>query len=98
MKPDSIKQISDQVLVLKWDNGKESLLFANNLRKNCPCATCREKGEEKGSSPFNILKSNPENVVFIHWEFVGNYAVRFSFSDNHDTGIYTYDYLLEIGE
>lgn len=98
MKPLGIEQISDQVLVIKWDDGSENILFANKLRSNCPCATCRDKKENKIANPFNILKSNPNNVVFITWEFVGNYAVRFTFSDNHSTGIYTYKLLKEIGE
>ena len=98
MKPKSIEQISEQVIAIKWDNEKESILFAENVRKNCPCAPCKEKKEQKASGPFKILKSNPSTVWFNSWEYVGNYAVRFGFSDNHTTGIYTYEYLKEIGE
>ena len=45
MKPTSIEQISEQVIAIKWDNEKESILFAENVRKNCPCAPCKEKKE-----------------------------------------------------
>ncbi len=98
MKPLSIEQISDQVIAVKWDDGKESILFADKLRKDCPCATCKDNKEEKSNNPFKILKSNPNTVSFLSWEYVGNYALRFGFSDNHSTGIYTYDLLTEIGE
>jgi DUF971 family protein len=32
------------------------------------------------------------------WESVGNYAIRFDFSDGHRTGLYTFDYLRKLGE
>ena len=98
MKPALIDQISDQVMVVKWQDGKESILFADKMRKHCPCASCKDAKEEKKSSPFKILKSNPCTVIFESWEYVGNYALRFSFSDNHSTGIYTYEYLSELGD
>ncbi|HEY5078261.1 MAG TPA: gamma-butyrobetaine hydroxylase-like domain-containing protein [Opitutaceae bacterium] len=33
----------------------------------------------------------------LSWEQVGNYAIRFDFSDGHRTGLYTYDYLRKLG-
>ena len=98
MKPSSIEQISNNVIAIKWNDGKESILFAEKVRTNCPCAACKDKKEEKSSSPFRILKSNPSTIIFENWEYVGNYAVRFGFSDNHTTGIYTYEYLFQLGE
>lgn len=98
MKPESIEQISDQVISIKWDDETNKIYFADKLRSKCPCATCKDQRENPNTNPFKILKANPNNVVFITWEYVGRYAVRFTFSDNHDTGIYTYEYLYELGE
>jgi len=98
MKPENIEQISDQVIVVKWDDASEKIYFAQKVRSKCPCATCKDKEDKPQTSPFKILKANPNNVVFIGWEYVGRYALRFTFSDNHDTGIYTYEYLYSIGE
>lgn len=98
MKPTSVEQISDQVIAVKWSDEKQSILFADKVRKNCPCATCKDTKEEKDANPFKILKSNPNTVLFEGWEYVGNYALRFGFSDKHTTGIYTYEYLSQIGE
>lgn len=98
MKPEAIEQISDQVIAVKWDDGSDKLYFAEKVRSRCPCATCKDKDEKSTGNPFKILKTNPNNVVFISWEYVGRYAIRFIFSDNHDTGIYTYEYLYSIGE
>ena len=41
-----------------------------------------------------MLKS--ANVQLVGWEKVGNYALRFDFSDGHRTGLYSYEYLLEL--
>jgi len=98
MIPQAIEQISDQVIAIKWNDGSDKVYFAEKVRSKCPCAPCKDKDEQPKSSPFKILKANPNNVDFISWEYVGRYAVRFIFSDNHDTGIYTYEYLYAIGE
>ena len=98
MKPETIEQISDQVIAIKWNDGSDKVYFAEKVRSKCPCATCKDKDEKPGGNPFKILKANPNNVVFISWEYVGRYAIRFVFSDNHDTGIYIYEYLYGIGE
>jgi len=98
MKPQSVEQISDQVIAIKWDDDSDKVYLAESVRAKCPCATCKDKDEKNKDSPFKILKANPNNVVFISWEYVGRYALRFVFSDNHNTGIYTYEYLYKIGE
>lgn len=97
MRPESIDQISDQVISIKWDDGTEQIFFADKTRGRCPCASCKDK-EDKPANPFKVLKANPNNVVFTGWEMIGRYAIRFTFSDRHSTGIYTYEYLRQIGE
>ena len=42
-------------------------------------------------------KKYPE-VTVQSWGFMGNYAIRFDFSDGHDTGLYSYDYLISLRE
>ena len=37
-------------------------------------------------------------VTVTSWGFMGNYAIRFDFSDGHDTGLYSYDYLIKLRE
>lgn len=93
MFPEFIDQVSDDVITIRWDDGHESIYFADHLRKNCPCALCT--GQDKKTDPglFKVLKSTPENVKFTKWERIGRYAVGFQFSDGHKTGIYTYETL-----
>ena len=93
MSPDFIDQISDDVLTIHWDDGHESIYFADHLRKNCPCALCVGHEKDQNSSLFKILKTKPEKNKLTNWEMVGRYAIGFKFSDGHKTGIYTYETL-----
>ncbi|KAA3613031.1 MAG: DUF971 domain-containing protein [Calditrichaeota bacterium] len=97
MIPKSVEQISDQAIAIKWDDESESVFFAEKVRGQCPCATCKDEEKPK-ENPFKILKANPNNVFFRNWEMIGRYAIRFSFSDGHNAGIYTFEHLKEIGE
>ncbi len=87
-----ISQISDTVLTILWDDGHESLYFADHLRKNCPCADCENRREKLGDKAFPFLK----DIKIDSYEMQGRYAVGFTFSDGHNTGIYRYELLREL--
>lgn len=101
--PTAIEQLGDRRVRLAWGDGHESLYDAAGLRVKCPCATCgQEKGGAAAHEPLKIgigqplpilaAKARPD-VALRDIEAVGHYALRFSFSDGHDTGIYAYEYL-----
>ena len=50
-----------------------------------------------GNTYGGAVKSEHAGVRVLGWEQVGNYAIRFEFSDGHGTGLYTYDYLRRLG-
>ena len=52
----------------------------------------------KGHSPGEVPPPNVKGVGLVNISEVGNYALRFDWSDNHNTGIYTWEYLHEIGK
>lgn len=96
---EEIKELSDQVLIAIWDDGHESLYFADHLRKNCPCAMC--SNEEEQPEEKNLFKKlgNPgtlDTISFAGWKMVGRYAVSFRFSDGHNAGIYPYALLRKL--
>lgn len=74
-------------------NGQPYSLSSEFLRVFSPSAEVRGhgKGQEK-------LQSGKKFVEINNIEPVGNYAIKLVFSDNHDTGIYSWDYLLELGK
>lgn len=80
-------------LVVTFDNGVASELSAEFLRVMSPSA------EVQGHSPEQRQTvGGKKNVEIIKIEPVGNYAVRLTFDDLHDTGIFSWDYLLKLGK
>ncbi|MFQ5776989.1 MAG: gamma-butyrobetaine hydroxylase-like domain-containing protein [Terriglobia bacterium] len=87
-------------VAIEWRDGHKSRYPFPYLRKQCPCATCREKRLQAGNRPPDPAKDlfprYEEPAQAVQAEAVGNYAVRFAFSDNHNTGIYSFEYFREI--
>lgn len=74
-------------LVIGYD-GKQFVLSAEFLRVNSPSAEVQGHGDGDGTLP-----RDKENIAITAIEPVGNYAVRLRFSDGHDTGLYSWDWL-----
>ena len=68
-------------------------LRAEFLRVFSPSAEVR--GHGKGQE---VLQTGKLHVAIKHVEPVGNYAIKLSFDDGHNSGIYSWDYLLDLGE
>jgi len=84
---------SEKCLVVSFDDGKRFTLPAEYLRVESPSA------EVQGHSPSQKqLVPGRRHVNIMEIEPVGNYAVRLTFDDLHDTGIYSWSYLYLLGE
>ena len=95
IEPTKVIDEGDGRVSVEWSDGVESSYGARQLRLACPCAGCvNEWTGEK------MLKEDsvPEDVSFSHITLVGRYALNFHFSDGHETGIYSFKYLRELGE
>ena len=82
--------LKSQRLKVGWGDGHESAYEAGYLRFICPCAGCR------GHAPGEVQAPTWEatkDVTIVDASQVGGYAIQFSFSDGHATGIYAYDRL-----
>jgi DUF971 family protein len=79
-------------LELAYEDGTHFSLPAEFLRVLSPSAEVR--GHTPGSGKLQIGK---ENVAIKDIEAIGNYAIRIIFDDNHDSGIYDWDYLYDLG-
>ena len=81
-----------RVLEIEFDNGESYQLPCEYLRVYSPSA------EVTGHGPGQeVLQVGKEEVNITGIEPQGNYAVKLIFDDKHDTGIYTWDYLYELG-
>ncbi len=79
-------------LTVAFDNGERFDLSAEYLRVHSPSA------EVQGHSPAERkLVAGKQDVAILELHPVGNYAVRLVFDDLHSTGIFSWDYLLELG-
>jgi DUF971 family protein len=92
--PTELKLDKDKrVLTVAFDDGQSFALPAELLRVLSPSA------EVQGHSPEQrVTVAGKRNVGIARLEPVGNYAVRIVFSDGHDTGLYVWEYLRELGE
>ena len=82
-----------RILTVSYDDGQSFALPAELLRVLSPSA------EVQGHSPDQrITVPGKKNVGIARIEPVGNYAVRIIFTDGHDTGLYVWEYLRELGE
>ena len=79
-------------LELEFDDGVRCEMSCELLRVYSPSA------EVRGHSPDQaVLQTGKEDVNISAIEPVGNYAVKLIFDDGHDTGLYTWDYLYDLG-
>ncbi len=78
-------------LELVYDDSTSHTLSAEFLRVHSPSAEVR--GHGKGQE---VLQTGKRQVKIRGIEAVGNYAIKLDFDDGHDTGIYSWDYLLEL--
>ena len=82
-----------RVLEVRFADGAAYALTFEYLRTHSPSA------EVQGHGPGqDVLQIAKENVALVAVEPVGHYAVRLRFDDGHDTGLYTWGYLRELGE
>ena len=87
-------------VAIEWRDGHRSRYGFPYLRQHCPCATCRDRRARgvcvAGSQVKSDLPMFEAPARAVQAEPVGNYAVRFTFSDGHATGIYSFEYLRDI--
>jgi DUF971 family protein len=84
---------SSRLLELTFADGRNFRLSYEFLRVYSPSADVR--GHGPGQETLQVGK---RNVTITDVEAVGHYAIRPKFSDGHDTGIYSWEYLHELGE
>lgn len=83
-----------RLLVVRWRDGHESQYPFDELRKVCPCADCRVAQPPKGGLQVltaPVVRQGEIRIVQI--SPVGRYALSFTWSDGHSTGIYSFDFL-----
>ncbi|HMM81017.1 MAG TPA: DUF971 domain-containing protein [Pyrinomonadaceae bacterium] len=95
IEPIQIVEESDTEFTIKWSDESETRYNALALRRRCPCAMCIN---EWTGEKMLVDDSIPEDIKINSTAVVGRYALNFVFSDQHDSGIFSFQYLREIAE
>lgn len=82
-----------QTLTILWADGHTSVFPLDGLRRACPCAQCR--GGHGGARPGpEVFDAPPEREwTNVRAETVGTYALRLTWDDGHNTGLYRWKHL-----
>ncbi len=81
---------SSKCLVLEYSD-QHFELSAEYLRVHSPSAEVRGHGPQEA-----VLQVEKKDVAITGIEPIGNYALKFSFDDGHDSGLYTWEYLQDL--
>ena len=79
---------------IQWADGHASTYTLRYLRRECPCAGCREE-RTRHRGMVMLTGGPPADVQVVDVQPQGNYAIKFKWSDGHDTGIYSFQFLRE---
>jgi len=83
---------AERLIEVDFDDGARFILPAEYLRVESPSAEVQGHGPDE-----KTIVPGKQNVGIAHVEPVGHYAIRIDFDDGHDTGIFSWDYLHELG-
>lgn len=82
---------ASRILELRYADGRGFELPAEFLRVHSPSAEVQGHGRP-------VLQTGKQNVALVGIEPAGNYALKLIFDDGHDSGLYSWDYLYQLGE
>lgn len=99
--PTKLERRADAGVLIEFSDGTRRQYGARELREACPCATCRElrTASPQPAALLPILSpAEARPLTILGMRPVGNYAYNISFSDGHDSGIYTFELLAQLGQ
>ena len=95
IEPKTLQLVGSE-LAIAWNDGGESYLPVETLRRACPCAACGGEPDVMGNLVRPHVSYTPASFDLAGWDLVGGYAVQFRWGDGHGSGIYSYQYLRRI--
>jgi len=97
LEPTNIQQIGNE-LAIQWNDGTESYLDLQFLRRACPCAACGGEPDVLGNIMRPNVSYSAHSFELAGFEIVGGYAIQPRWADGHGTGIYSFQYLRRISQ
>jgi DUF971 family protein len=97
LEPTNIQQIGDE-LAIAWNDGTESFLKLEMLRRACPCAACGGEPDVLGNVSRPRVTYTDQSFQLVGFDVVGGYALQPRWADGHSSGIYSFTYLQRLGQ
>jgi DUF971 family protein len=99
LEPSNIQQIGNE-LAIAWNDGTESFLKLELLRRACPCASCGGEPDVLGQvvSRGRGMNHTDKSFELLGFDLVGGYALQPRWADGHSTGIYSFTYLRRLAQ
>ena len=97
LEPTNIQQIGHE-LAIQWNDGTESFLDLQLLRRACPCAACGGEPDVLGNIMRPHVSYSDNSFDLAGFEIVGGYAIQPRWADGHTTGIYSFQYLRRLAQ
>ncbi|MBP7951266.1 MAG: DUF971 domain-containing protein [Verrucomicrobiales bacterium] len=92
LQPTDIQAIGDEIAI-RWSDASEDYYPMERLRAFSPSAENVGEQDLLGRTYGGDARAKFPGVRVTGWQGVGGYAIQFTFSDGHRTGLYSYDYL-----
>ena len=97
LEPRNIQQIGDEVAIA-WNDGTESFLKLERLRRACPCAACGGEPDVLGNLWRPHVTYTEKSFQLAGFDLVGGYALQPRSADRHSSGIYSFTYLRSLAQ
>jgi DUF971 family protein len=97
LEPSNIQQIGNE-LAIQWNDGAESYLDLQFLRRACPCAACGGEPDVLGNILRPSVSYSDNSFELAGFQIVGGYALQPTWRDGHSTGLYSFQYLRRISQ
>jgi DUF971 family protein len=92
-------QLIGREVALKWGDGSETYLGWETLRRACPCAGCKGEVDVMGQLHRGPeIPLIPQSFELVRVVPVGGYAIQPYWADGHSSGLYSFDYLRQLGQ
>lgn len=94
--PVNVQQIGSE-LAIAWNDGSESFLPLELLRRACPCAICGGEPDVLGKVTRHGVTYTAESFQMRAFQVIGGYAIQPAWNDGHATGLFPFPYLQRLG-
>lgn len=91
-------ELVGNALAIAWNDGAESIIGLENLRRACPCAVCGGEPDILGNVVAPEVDYKETSFVLRGWNLIGGYALQPTWADGHGTGLYSFALLRKLAE